>query len=164
MALDRSHDQRAPLGSSFSSCDENCVNRFIFEKTSFASNISGSPAVKLGPNWDAQTVRLRLMSPSGEMRDCGQLTGYVSSLRCQISDAAAISQGEMTQAKPPDAQSAIPTNSVNGIVVIKWGDRIAPKPSGGARRDRTDDLMLAKHALSQLSYGPEDRARPNLRR
>jgi hypothetical protein len=28
-----------------------------------------------------------------------------------------------------------------------------PHP-GGARRDRTDDLMLAKHALSQLSYGP----------
>src|ERR1039458_1137919 len=27
-------------------------------------------------------------------------------------------------------------------------------PSAGARRDRTDDLMLAKHALSQLSYGP----------
>jgi hypothetical protein len=29
-----------------------------------------------------------------------------------------------------------------------------PNPNGGARRDRTDDLMLAKHALSQLSYGP----------
>ena len=26
--------------------------------------------------------------------------------------------------------------------------------NGGADRDRTDDLMLAKHALSQLSYGP----------
>ena len=26
--------------------------------------------------------------------------------------------------------------------------------AGGADRDRTDDLMLAKHALSQLSYGP----------
>ena len=26
---------------------------------------------------------------------------------------------------------------------------------GGARRDRTDDLMLAKHALYQLSYGPK---------
>src|SRR5712675_1587869 len=25
---------------------------------------------------------------------------------------------------------------------------------GGARRNRTDNLMLAKHALSQLSYGP----------
>ena len=30
----------------------------------------------------------------------------------------------------------------------------ASLPPGGARRDRTDDLMLAKHALSQLSYGP----------
>jgi hypothetical protein len=40
-------------------------------------------------------------------------------------------------------------------------------PSGGARRDRTDDLMLAKHALSQLSYGPvpEDEClTPNERR
>ena len=31
--------------------------------------------------------------------------------------------------------------------------------NGGARRDRTDDLMLAKHALSQLSYGPVTRRR-----
>ena len=30
-----------------------------------------------------------------------------------------------------------------------------PTPNlGGARRDRTDDLLLAKQALSQLSYGP----------
>ena len=32
-------------------------------------------------------------------------------------------------------------------------------PSGADRRDRTDDLMLAKHALSQLSYGPVTRRR-----
>jgi hypothetical protein len=25
---------------------------------------------------------------------------------------------------------------------------------GGAGRDRTDDILLAKQALSQLSYGP----------
>jgi hypothetical protein len=30
---------------------------------------------------------------------------------------------------------------------------------GGARRDRTDDLMLAKHALYQLSYGPKSGSR-----
>ncbi len=30
----------------------------------------------------------------------------------------------------------------------------ARNPAGGARRDRTDDLLLAKQALSQLSYGP----------
>ncbi len=32
--------------------------------------------------------------------------------------------------------------------------RRSASKTGGARRDRTDDLMLAKHALSQLSYGP----------
>ena len=42
--------------------------------------------------------------------------------------------------------------------------RAAPREArrakrGGARRDRTDDLMLAKHALSQLSYGPVTRRR-----
>jgi hypothetical protein len=28
------------------------------------------------------------------------------------------------------------------------------KKAGGASRDRTGDLLLAKQALSQLSYGP----------
>ena len=28
--------------------------------------------------------------------------------------------------------------------------------TGGGERDRTDDLMLAKHALSQLSYAPSE--------
>ena len=40
--------------------------------------------------------------------------------------------------------------------------RAAPRETaraeaGGARRDRTDDLLLAKQALSQLSYGPGSR-------
>ena len=39
----------------------------------------------------------------------------------------------------------------------------AYRGDGGARRDRTDDLMLAKHALYQLSYGPSSlRGRPQL--
>ena len=32
--------------------------------------------------------------------------------------------------------------------------RLESSLSGGANRDRTDDLLLAKQALSQLSYGP----------
>ena len=35
--------------------------------------------------------------------------------------------------------------------------RTSKDPAGGARRDRTDDLLLAKQALSQLSYGPDAR-------
>src|SRR5687767_10983405 len=34
-----------------------------------------------------------------------------------------------------------------GRRTFRWG-------AGGANRDRTDDLLLAKQALSQLSYGP----------
>jgi hypothetical protein len=40
--------------------------------------------------------------------------------------------------------------------------RVPRSKSGGARRDRTDDLMLAKHALSQLSYGPFRQRVPGL--
>ena len=32
--------------------------------------------------------------------------------------------------------------------------------NGGARRDRTDDILLAKQALSQLSYGPITETKP----
>ena len=40
------------------------------------------------------------------------------------------------------------------LVRFSEEDRGAPKNLGGAERDRTDDLRLAKPALSQLSYGP----------
>jgi len=38
--------------------------------------------------------------------------------------------------------------------------RSATPQSGGADRDRTDDLKLAKLALSQLSYGPNGAKTP----
>jgi hypothetical protein len=38
---------------------------------------------------------------------------------------------------------------------ILYGNRFPPDPEpGGGERDRTDDLLLAKQALSQLSYTP----------
>ena len=70
---------------------------------------------------------------------------------------------------------SLPDNDIFSRSVLKAGEpgltlhsrcqtRLAARPganscvprsqSGGARRDRTDDLMLAKHALYQLSYGP----------
>ena len=44
-------------------------------------------------------------------------------------------------------QSTRPYGPANAVISLSRG-------GGGARRDRTDDLMLAKHALYQLSYGP----------
>ena len=46
-----------------------------------------------------------------------------------------------------------PTRERGGELVFSYTSHI-PK-DGGARRDRTDDLKLAKLALSQLSYGPD---------
>ncbi len=55
---------------------------------------------------------------------------------------------EIPQAAPSGASLQ------SDVFADKQVDRLRSGPSGGARRDRTDDLMLAKHALSQLSYGP----------
>jgi hypothetical protein len=42
---------------------------------------------------------------------------------------------------------------------VQAGRRRTADKSGGARRDRTDDPLLAKQVLSQLSYGPLNQAR-----
>ncbi len=43
-----------------------------------------------------------------------------------------------------------------GLSIGATGAASDRNTSGGARRDRTDDLLLAKQALSQLSYGPKE--------
>jgi hypothetical protein len=40
------------------------------------------------------------------------------------------------------------------FLVSRTGWKPIGVTAGGARRNRTDDLLLAKQALSQLSYGP----------
>ena len=70
--------------------------------------------------------------------------GSISSLRCQ-----------KTRNAHPIADVACEL-MFRGRIRLNDGSmqRRSSTPSGGARRDRTDDLMLAKHALSQLSYSP----------
>ena len=47
------------------------------------------------------------------------------------------------------------TKTAHESVIIATHRLLARHRSrGGASRDRTDDLLLAKQALSQLSYGP----------
>ena len=57
--------------------------------------------------------------------------------------------------KEPGSQDATPANSRPDAQIPSSNSTPHPHANGGARRDRTDDLMLAKHALSQLSYGPD---------
>ena len=46
-------------------------------------------------------------------------------------------------------------NFLNLSVYAIVKDRIKSLRIGGGERDRTDDLLLARQALSQLSYTPE---------
>jgi hypothetical protein len=56
--------------------------------------------------------------------------------------------------------SALKTSSLKTTSLGDERNPVTSKiPAGGARRDRTDDLLLAKQALSQLSYGPMSLAR-----
>ncbi len=46
---------------------------------------------------------------------------------------------------------------------LAWRARYAHRPHiGGGERDRTDDLLLAKQVLSQLSYTPTEICIANL--
>ena len=56
------------------------------------------------------------------------------------------------QAQGPSSPFGLCSSPFGSCVAVPREARRAKR--GGARRDRTDDLMLAKHALSQLSYGP----------
>jgi hypothetical protein len=73
------------------------------------------------------------------------IPGSISSLRCQKSRTRI--------PKGCKVRSDVFADDLNRTSFSKVSYSVF-EPSGGARRDRTDDLMLAKHALSQLSYGP----------
>ena len=60
----------------------------------------------------------------------------------------------MRKAKPYCIGQALDPENTPPRATIRPPISVVCPPIGGARRDRTDDLMLAKHALSQLSYGP----------
>ena len=72
--------------------------------------------------------------------------GSISSSRCQITRDL------------PDNVRQVRIDFLSGRELLQGAFRRDPTDTtrcdGGARRDRTDDLLLAKQALSQLSYGP----------
>ena len=78
-------------------------------------------------------------------------------LRCEVMFSRTFYQFATKRRLPVFAFQASPGHASFYLAWPLSGWLRHPQPKakrGGARRDRTDDLMLAKHALSQLSYGP----------
>lgn len=83
-----------------------------------------------------------VLSPSVRMSLRRALSGHILHSQCQTtSDWTPQHPAEFLFSCPPSLRTGCP-----------FGSAIA-RP-GGASRDRTDDLKLAKLALYQLSYGP----------
>jgi hypothetical protein len=89
--------------------------------------------------------------------------GTISSLRCHKSRSRSRRINKRSYKRGlnqalPGLLKRVMARSVNTQFVKLFSSRstdlASTLVSGGGRRDRTDDLMLAKHALSQLSYAP----------
>ncbi len=121
------------------------------------SLVSGSPTL-----FAATHVLLRLLSPRHP--SCALCSLVISLL------AASLPREDQGPARPPwltgcPPDDTLPTSLACAYAVVKdrtWGHESPLRGSscprrdhpGGADRDRTDDIQLAKLALSQLSYGP----------
>ena|ERR1044071_2648757 len=82
----------------------------------------------------------------------------------QLSETRGEARGHLRNFLPPDYSRE---QARRGSVAVRRSEKVAPllrcatfsRRFRGADRDRTDDLRLAKPALSQLSYSP-DRSGP----
>ena len=90
------------------------------------------------------------VSPKLRRRPCRVILGhsFSSHVKDPISALGQISAFSLTDI-------SLPGHSWSLRVTV----RHCALPPGGGGRDRTDDLMLAKHALSQLSYAPTGKDR-----
>jgi hypothetical protein len=85
--------------------------------------------------------------------------GTISSSRCQTACTTQPKLRGQIQAHGR-AHKSRKRDDLSIMTIEVFARSTVPLPKlGGARRDRTDDLLLAKQALSQLSYGPVEGVR-----
>ena len=136
--------------------DRTCVlagkssGRTLIRKTSFASDRSD------GVRSSRADIALRDATPSPRRLSspCDVITFQCSELRAGRDITSRSTLGAILPLH--DVRYHASHTKPRGFPVDAK-DVLADKPktpAGGARRDRTDDLLLAKQALSQLSYGP----------
>ena len=193
MTLDCSHNQRAESVIGDRSRDQISSSPFrsarqpaalghcasSVEKTSFASNTSGSLAVKRGPRLrcsrqigerTTETGCSRCRTPRGVSPQSTHpvrpnvfpLHDVIDAAPCNLHDtewSSAPTASLRRGITKPEVRNQNANRRSSDFWLLISGFWSPATRTGGARRDRTDDLMLAKHALSQLSYGPASEAR-----
>ena len=110
-------------------------------KTRFSSRSTQQQAVQTLLTWVAASSTTTCVVAAG-----GSLRSIPSS-RCKRYRQAALPPANFSSWQEQRAPARI-------CACSRREARVHTTKVGGARRDRTDDLLLAKQALSQLSYGP----------
>ena len=156
----------------------------FFEKTSFASNTSGNLRSGKIHDWYALVEELKIgndlgpgfrpplfvrdpLFPRDRMRFLFTMSIPVGVLArlSQVEHPSSQNRANRLLRRSKFSRDDTPTQNPTifklifhrkrRLLTAAMSDLNSPNhKAGGARRDRTDDLMLAKHALSQLSYGP----------
>ena len=94
-------------------------------------------------------------SPTGEA-DCSPAPFLAEqNLRTDQPATPASGKSLLHDVNEPGPHTSCADQICSGRGVCRGRRRRYSKRLGGAGRDRTDDLKLAKLALSQLSYGPD---------
>ena len=127
--------------------------------------LAKTKSVRLGTDRKTSLLRDRSAKACGQARfrmsvahssSLRATSGTISSSRCQTtcfsrSSIARNKSGAWTRCGVARRGSVA---SLNRHSTEDFPLKACHSRLGGARRDRTDDLLLAKQALSQLSYGP----------
>ena len=150
------------------------LNDRLMQLLSSASAILQKPNPKLSSETSRRTFGA-LLAFRHAHNGSAQLSYFIYSCTARNSDPSHTKQQTPSRAREPKSKRALhpinnvkqPTDkardqSLSTLSAISFFlQRSEPEDcpgncqeTGGAERDRTDDLLLAKQALSQLSYGP----------
>src|SRR5882672_7040134 len=115
------------------------------------SLVSGSPTL-----FAATHVLLRLLSPRHpSCALCSLVISLSSKAPDTLLEKTRVQRGSVVNQNPAAGRHNLPTYlSLLRLRICNCQRSVRIANPGGADRDRTDDIQLAKLALSQLSYGP----------
>jgi hypothetical protein len=103
------------------------------------------------PNSDRSPLYDVINPASGSLKDLRMRSDVLADDIVRLTQFGAAILGQQLASSSRSSRQPLRLRPSGSGVTALLASRVK---AGGARRDRTDDLMLAKHALSQLSYGP----------
>ncbi len=105
--------------------------------------LEGVTASRASGDWSSLELRLPVTGRDADRHEAGQMAKTTSRVFCSLNDVKLAMPVERTW-------RCLTSQTAKRIIAMRLAIRLKGK-TGGAYRDRTDDPLLAKQVLSQLS-------------